>query len=194
MKFFFVKIPALLALFVLMSCGHGPSSNHSAVSHTDILDFNNPPSPTPATQQIEDKYPGVTIDQRFPIISEHSFGDKGTDKLKFDVSVLGLTIQVSGFAPKVLRRKSVKLLSFKTRQPPDYWSNLVGTSSLLGEASSEIYVVSTGPGAVCCTNYWVVDVSSKKPKLIFRSEDFGNFREPMEIFDHDDDGVFELVQ
>lgn len=76
----------------------------------------------------------------------------------------------------------------------DYWSSLVGESHLLGANSNQIYIVATGPGAVCCTNYWIVDTTSTDPHLIFRSEDFGDFRGPIEIADDNKDGIYELAQ
>ena len=148
----------------------------------------------PAPMSEGPEYPGKTIDQLFPIISDHSFADGNFREMRFDVEVLGFRVAVSGFAPQSIKKNSKALLKYRTRQPADYWSNLVGVSSLLGPESKQIYVVSTGPGAVCCTNYWITDVSSKTPRNLFRSEDYGSFRNAMEVFDAEGDGVYELVQ
>jgi hypothetical protein len=154
---------------------------------------------TPETQATppnteEPKYPGITIDRRFPIISEYSSLDANKSDKTFGLDVLGYKVEVSNYAPKSIRKNSSVLLTFKVRSPKDYWSGLVGVSSLLGPGSKQIYFVATGPGGVCCTNYWIADVTSGTPQLIFRSEDHGYFRDPMEIFDYDRDGIYELVQ
>lgn len=139
-------------------------------------------------------YPGKTIDEVFPIISEKNLSDKEMGGKKYSVQAANFSVEFSNFTPISIRNDKAVLLNFKADSAGDYWSNLVGKSNLLGEKSSEIYVVATGPGAVCCTNYWINDISSGKPKSIFRSEDYGRFRDAMEIFDAEGDGVYELVQ
>ena len=182
-----------LCIFVLsllfFSCA-STSTLRPEQTNSNTIDFFAEPTPSPALAP-EDL--GVTIDQQFAILSDHGFSDENYKGKTFRVDALGMQVEVSNFAPKTIRKDSNVLFRFKTRHPNDYWSNLIGVSHLLGPNSNEIYAVSTGPGAVCCTNYWIMDVSSGKPRSIFRSEDFGNFREPMEIFDADRDGVYELV-
>lgn len=112
----------------------------------------------------------------------------------YSINVEDFQITVKNFSPQTIGKNGKIIFSFKALYPNDYHSILVGVSHLLGKNSKEIYVVAVGPGAVCCTNYWIMDVSNGKPRNIFRSEDFGGFRDPMEIFDADGDGAYELVQ
>ncbi len=77
--------------FILISC---------TVSSEKVIDMSNN-SPTPAGQTfeqveaeptpspIEPEYPGITIDQKFPIISEHGFSDEEKRDKNFDVEALG---------------------------------------------------------------------------------------------------------
>lgn len=140
------------------------------------------------------KYPGVSIDEKFPITAFHDFMEEEFKKKTYTVAVEDFHITINNFAPKNIRKDGKVIFNFKTLTPDDYWSSIVGISQLLGKNSKEIYVVATGPGGVCCTNYWVTDVSGITPRNIFRSEDYGGFRGPAEIFDADGDGVYELVQ
>jgi len=97
--------------------------------------------------------------------------------------------------PFRLEKDGRNLLSFRTVNPRDrYWWLAIAEAKLLGDRSKQLYVISSGPGGPCCTNYWIVDISAAKPRLIFRSEEFGRFRDPMEIFDEDGDGIYELKQ
>jgi hypothetical protein len=139
-------------------------------------------------------YPGKTIDQVFPVIEDHDFQDKNFDGKSYSVNVGDFQIAIKNFAPKTIKRNEKVVFRFKTLYNEGYWANMIGTSNLLGKNSKELYVVVSGTGGVCCTNYWITDVSNKTPRNIFRSEDFGYFRDPMEIFDADGDGIYELVQ
>lgn len=186
MKFF------LLSLFVISILGCGIPPEHATFSALPLQTTPIEPSPTP--QQPESTYPGKSIDQLFPILSDKSFSGGDDAKKRALIPIQGFEIEVNEFAPITLRRGKSTLLKFKTMSSEGYWSNLVGASHLLGKNSNQIYIVSTGPGAVCCTNYWIVDIDSSTPREIFRSEEFGRFRDPMEVFDDDGDGVYELVQ
>jgi len=149
------------------------------------------PFPTPAPPE----YPGTSIDQKFPmILSDTAFSGGDDAKKRAFIPVLGFTVELNEFAPVSLRRGKSVLLKFRAKASEGYWSNLVGASHLLGETSNQIYIVSTGPGGPCCTNYWIIDTEKGMPREIFRSEKFGRFREAMEIFDDDGDGIYELVQ
>jgi hypothetical protein len=160
----------------------------------NVAESSSIPSPEP-TDTPHTPYSGITIDENFSIIFSRSISDKPPDEKEVDLDVLGLSLHISGYVPKTLNKEGRAILKFKTDPPlTDYWSSLVGIASLLGPRSKQIYVVSTGPGAVCCTNYWIIDVASGTPKLIFRSQDWGDFRDPMEVFDSDNDGQYELVQ
>ena len=139
-------------------------------------------------------YPGKTIDQVFPIIEDHDFKDKNFDGKSYTVTVGNFQIAIKNFAPKAIKRNGKSVFRFKMLDKEGYWANMIGRSNLLGKNSKELYVVVSGTGGVCCTNYLITDVSRGTPRNIFRSEDFGYFRDPMEIFDADGDGVYELVQ
>lgn len=186
MKFF------LLSLFVISILGCVIPPEHATFSALPLQTTSIEPSPTP--QPLESVYPGTTIDQVFPILSDRSFSGGDDAKKRALIPIQGFEIEVNEFAPITLRRGKSTLLKFKTMSSDGYWSNLVGASHLLGKNSNQIYIVSTGPGAVCCTNYWIVDINNSTPREIFRSEEFGRFRDPMELFDDDGDGIYELVQ
>lgn len=154
-------------------------------------------SPTPAPEVVPEEstpYPGRFIDQEFPVIESHDFTEPDYNHKPFSVQAREFEVNIKNFAPKTISKKGRVLYKYKIRSPNDYSSSLVGFSKLLGTKSTEIYTVTVGPGAVCCTNYWITDVSSGKPRNIFRSEDFGSFRDPMEIFDAEGDGIYEIVQ
>lgn len=156
-------------------------------------------TPTPAptetpTPDPQSEYPGVTIDQIFPLVSYSSFNDKtGVDTTRL-INALGYDLEIKGFAPIAIKKESRTLFRFKTLFSDEYHETVVGRSHLLGPQSNEIYVAAVGPGAVCCTNYWIVDVTSSKPRLIFQGEEHGRFRDAIEIFDQDGDGMYELAQ
>lgn len=172
-----------------LSQGTGTTSNLDISSYH----FDGVNSPTPEST-IEKKYPGKMIDEVFPIQFERSFIDKGIDKEVVTTQVDDFELKTRGFTPISLSQHKEEIFYFRPTSYEGYWSNLAGTASLLGRDAKQIYLVATGPGAVCCTNYWIVDVSLKKPRLIFSSEAYGRFRDAMEVFDSDNDGVYELVQ
>ena len=147
-----------------------------------------------AQTEIKPQYPGVMIDQEFPILSIHDFQEKELKHKSYSINADDFQVTFKDFTPKSISKNGKVIFNLKTLYSEGYWSNLVGISRLLGENSKEIYVVANGTGGVCCTNYWITDVSGKTPRNIFRSEDFGSFRDAMEVFDADSDGVYELVQ
>jgi len=147
--------------------------------------------------EVEEPYPGKTIDEIFPANPKNitDFMDSARGGIAREFEQSGFTITTKDFMPVGLSKSGKQILRFKTKNEQDtYRGFLSGESKLLGPDSRQIYVVSMGPGGPCCTNYWIVDISTPKPRTIFRSEDFGSFREPMEIFDADGDGIYELVQ
>ena len=75
----------------------------------------------PTASQIEPEYPGITIDQKFPIISNHSFSEEGISGKNFDIEALGFKVGIQNFAPVNIRRNSEVLLKFKALTPYDYW-------------------------------------------------------------------------
>ncbi len=140
------------------------------------------------------EYLGISIDQEFPVIAHHNFMEEEFKEKTYTVDAEDFQITTKNFAPKTISKNSKVIFNFKTLSPNDYSSSIIGISQLLGKNSKEIYVVATGPGGVCCTNYWITDVSGKTPRSIFRSEDYGGFRDWMEVFDADGDGVYEIMQ
>ncbi|MBK9153402.1 MAG: hypothetical protein IPM25_04175 [Chloracidobacterium sp.] len=148
------------------------------------------PSPTPEAPV----YPGVTIDQQFPIIQHFSSIDDDGREGQLKVEAAGYTVNIKDYVPRSLEKDGKIVFTFKKREPEGYWGTLVARSQLTGKDGEQIYIAVSGPGGVCCTNYSIIDVSQERPKSIFHSEDFGSFRDPMEIFDADGDGVYELVQ
>jgi len=152
------------------------------------------PTTTPELPTESRPYDGKTIDEIFPLITGRDFTNQELKGKKFEVEAAQYTVVIDDFKPREIRAGKQTLMRLPTRKAGNYWSSLVGTANLVRPSSEQIYVVASGPGAVCCTNYWIVDVTGSKPHLIFRSEDFGDFRDPMEIFDGDGDGVYELVQ
>lgn len=144
-------------------------------------------------EDVTAEYPGKTIDQIFPITGHISLIDENGRDARASLSAGDYTVRVKDYVPQTLERDGM-LYKYKRRERGGYWATLVGISHLRGQNSTEVYSVVSGPGGVCCTNYSIVDVSIGRPKSIYHSEDFGSFREPMEIFDADGDGVYELMQ
>jgi hypothetical protein len=140
------------------------------------------------------EYPGKTVDQIFPPVSVASLIDDDGREERQIVEVAGYALSMKDYVPTSLAKYNKKIFNFKPRESGGYWGSVVGVSNLLGAASEQLWVAVSGPGGVCCTNYSIVDISRETPRSIFHSEDFGSFREPMEIFDAHGDGVYELVQ
>lgn len=142
----------------------------------------------------EGTYDGRTIDEIFPITGNISLIDDDGREEAATLEAGGYQVKIKDYVPQTLERAGSVLFRFRRRESGSYWATLTGTSRLLGQDSKEIYTIISGPGGVCCTNYSIVDVSHGRPKSIYDSEDFGSFRDPMEIFDADGDGVYELMQ
>lgn len=145
--------------------------------------------PSPAPQV----YPGRTIDQVFSPSEWHDFQEAEYKERTYRVPIERYEVEITRLRPTFLMKGSRPVLRFPVYPATGYWSSIVGKSRLLGPESTQVYVVASGPGGVCCTNYWIVDIT-EKPRIIYRSQEFGSFRDPMEVFDADDDGIFELVQ
>lgn len=200
MKYFFIFI----SLFFVISCEKQPQivgSNENGrlpiqtqISQEKIIANLNNSTTTFEKDETTPKYPGISIDQEFPIIEEHSFAEEDFKGKEQSINVESFQINVKNFTLKTISKNGKTIFNIKTLYSDGYWSSLVGISHLLGKNSKEIYTVANGTGGVCCTNYWITDVSKETPRNIFRSEDFGSFRNPMESFDADSDGIYELVQ
>jgi hypothetical protein len=142
----------------------------------------------------ETTYEGKSIDELFPEEARFSsIEGKDTDKGKHELSIGGYSLEFDDFRPLVLRTNKKTVFSFQTKYKKDYWSLGAGVAHLLGQNSRQIYVGNTGPGGVCCSNYWIVDMTGNQPRLIFSTEEWGGFRDAIEIFDTDDDGTYELA-
>lgn len=146
---------------------------------------------TPETEKPE--YPGKAIDVVFPSTAHHGF-DKENRNKALHIEMDDFIVNFHNYNPKTITKNSNVIFNFRIANHDEYWSALAGKSKLLGTDSLEIYTATTGPGGVCCTNYWITDLSGQIPKNIFRSEDWGFFREWMEIFDEDGDGIYEIMQ
>lgn len=146
--------------------------------------------------QQESEYPGKTIDMIFPPEPERVI-EIGPDRTPTDkaMAIAGYIVHTKGNMPLRLEKDGRTYLRFRTANDWDrYHSFFVAEAKLLGKSSKQLYIVALGPGAVCCTNYWIVDIAGRSSRIIFRSEEYGAFRDPMEIFDADGDGIYELVQ
>ena len=130
----------------------------------------------------------------FPVTASFSSIDDNGEEKEMNVSAAGYYVKIKDYVPRTLEKNGRNVFNFKPREAGRYWEAGVGVSHLTGAEKTEIYTLVSGPGAVCCTNYSIVDVSAARPRSIYLSEDFGHFRGPMEVFDSDGDGVYELVQ
>ncbi len=148
-----------------------------------------------ATEQSEEaKYPGASMASVFPVVSSIStIDDNGADEYA-ELTADDYSVKVKHYLPMSLSKNGQDIFKFRGREIGGYWATGMGISALTGPAAKEVYVVVSGPAAVCCTNYSIIDVSSAKPKSIFHSEEFGSFRDPMEVFDAEGDGVYEIMQ
>lgn len=150
------------------------------------------PAPTPEPEP-EKPYPGRTVDQLFPVLARHDFGEESLVNKTFSVPADGLTVNVYNFTPLTISRHRQKLFDFGNRRDTENSSsNLLVRSHLLGRGATEIYAART-TGAICCTDSWIVNTTKGQPRLVFRSLDYGYFYEPFEVFDADGDGVYEIA-
>ncbi len=193
----FVRTPYIIIILVtFIACGQELSTERLRADEDPGVSETNPApsSSTETTAEAEPNYEGVTIDQIFPITGRVSaIDDDGREKAAaFEVD--GYVVKIEDYIPLYLERDAKTIFRFKRRESDGYWATLVGRSHLLGPASTQIFTVVSGPGGVCCTNYSIIDISSSDPREIFHSEDFGDFRNPMEVLDADGDGIYELVQ
>ena len=188
-----VRIPYIVVILVtFIACGQELSTERlPPVDESEsIIEF----SPTPEVAEAEPRYEGVTIDQIFPITGGVSAIDDDGRERTASFEVDGYVVKIEDYVPLRLEHDGKTVFKFKQRESDGYWATLVGRSHLLGPDSKQIFTVVSGPGGVCCTNYSIIDISTSIPREIYHSEDFGGFRDPMEVFDADGDGIYELVQ
>lgn len=198
----------LIVLFILASCSvntpipqakdTGPSTDATTTTAYKFDGINAPADVANDTEpsQQEREYPGKTIDMIFPPEPERVI-EIGPDRTPADkaMAIAGYIVHTKGNMPLRLEKNGRTLLRLRTENDWDtYHSFFVAEAKLLGKSSKQLYIVALGPGAVCCTNYWIVDIAGRSPRIIFKSEEYGAFRDPMEIFDADGDGIYELVQ
>lgn len=189
----------LLIIFIAITaigCGKEYSTADDNVRQAVVISAaKTSPTPVPeTTSDAELEYKGVTIDQIFSITAQISAIDDDGRESKADLNAGGYVLKIEDYVPRTLERNAKVIFRFKKREVGGYWATLIGTSALLGPTSTQIYAVVSGPGGVCCTNYSIVDVSLDRPRSIYQSEDFGSFRDAMEIFDAEGDGIYELMQ
>lgn len=185
-----IRFFSILLLLVLGSCSTpDPMITEQPVSIRPVES----PTPEPIQAPAEIDYKGVNLTQQFPFQFDASFeSPESRGVVRFQIDDYAVTAK--DFVPLTLERSDSRVYTFPRRKIGGYWSVVGGISHLLGADSKQLYVEVAGPGAVCCTNYSIVDLSAGMPRTIFHSEDFGQFRNPMEIFDADGDGTYELVQ
>ncbi len=196
MKIYFLT-SVLIIFFV--SCGSSPieitkQENDLPIQSKTILENTNSNSVSSNSEETKTEYPGITIDEKFPITENRMFTEDQNDEKIHISGIDDYEIKFDRFTPKTISQNGKTLFKFKTLYNEGYWANLTGIANLLGEKSKQIYITASGTGGVCCTNYWITDVSNGTPRNVFRSEDYGGFRDPMEVFDADGDGVYELMQ
>jgi hypothetical protein len=150
------------------------------------------PSPTPA--EFSESYPGVKLEYEFPVLFERPWDLETANSGITDIDVGEALVQFHGFRPVRINNDG-RSIPIKTNEPDDsgyYHSNFGGVARLLGPKTKQIYVEAYGPAGSCCSNFWIVDLTGPVPGNVFRSEDYGEFREGMEIEDVDGDGIYEL--
>ncbi len=182
----------ILMLFCLAACS----------SRVQTLAISPPlaavPTPTSApdffSQPLPDD-PGTYIDEVFPPLTHHdSSMEEDNADTSFDFKYENYLLKIKKNVPQVLLKNGKRWFEYKADRE-SYRTNVIGISRLLGKAKKQLYFVNVGSGAVCCTNYWIVDISSARPKEIYRTEDYGgSLGDPIELFDADGDGVYEMVQ
>lgn len=198
----FVRLSLILiSVMVAAGCGHDTQladrigKDEAAANVENAAPYQFDANNAPETPSEPDKeYPGKTIDEIFPITSNITSIDDNGRESDMTVDVEGLKVNIVDYVPRTLSHDGKIVFKFKKREPGGYWGTVVGSSHLRGVETTEIYVGVSGPRGVCCTNYSITDISNGRPKNMYHSEDFGNFRNPMEIFDGDGDGVYELMQ
>lgn len=186
----YILILIVLGLSLFSSCYKETSVDSTFSDRVLATTPSVTPQPSPT---VERKYEGTSIDEVFPIGFHVSFiENKEQPPTSFNIG--DFTVRAKDYVPLSLEKEGKTVFRFPRRETDGYWATLAGGSQLRGKGKQELYFVVSGPGAVCCTNYTIVDVSDKMPRKIFHSEDFGRFRNPMEVFDADNDGIYELVQ
>jgi len=189
-----MRIFLLIAVSIFISaCGQVKIPDEIAeMKTTPPVITESTPEPTPDPDD-QEAYPGISIGEKFPPAVLYSFdADKINESTSFDLA--GYTVNFQKYAPLSLTQNGNVIFRFKKREEAGYWAMSAGTAHLTGLESNQIYVDVNGTAAICCNNYSIIDVGSGKPRSIYHSEDFGNFRGSMEIFDEDGDGIYEIVQ
>lgn len=198
----FARLHLIIVIAALAAgCGHETSLADRTRNDEVVISANNA-SPYPfdgenapeSQSDLAEEYLGKTIDQVFPIASSITSIDGNGRESDVTIDVENLKVNIVNYVPQTLTHDGKIVFKFREREPEGYWGTVVGTSRLRGAERKEIYVSVSGPGGVCCTNYSITDISDSRPNNIYHSEDFGSFRNGMEIFDADGDGVYELMQ
>lgn len=187
------RLPASLLLFSFSL------SSACAVSRTEVSAIPEPamvvaaaPAPEPVPEE-KSEYPGRSIVQIFPPLADGDISEEG-NKNPYEMKYENYNLKIDGHTPKVLQRDGKNIFRYKVNKT-GYWSSGAGVAHLLGEKSTQIYFVNAGDAGVCCVSYWIVDISAERPREIFRSEDYGrSLYHSMEIFDIDNDGIYEIEQ
>ncbi len=96
------------------------------------------------------------------------------DVLREEKSVLykdyEMAINSQGYP--VLKRNGKVLMTFKSSKDGPYDSVRMGLFSMLGKNDKQlIYEIINGN--ICCDEYWIIDVSTGKPRIIYSSVHYG---------------------
>jgi hypothetical protein len=164
-----------LSLFLLaaISCGDRPQPQTTpqngsllAAAETAPNLSNEAASENSTLSEFPDE--GNAIDQIFPITESHDFTEEAFNDQAFSVKVEDFEVRFNDFTPLTIEKDGRTVFRFKPRTPGEYHASLVGVSHLRGKNSKEIYVNASGPGGVCCINYWIVDISAETPRSIYQ--------------------------
>lgn len=163
-----------------------PKAEPSYQSFSEAIAVTNEPAPTPSPET-EIEYPGVFIDSKFPLTE--------TDEFTYQNYKLISSPQERKFSatfPVKITRDGKTIYKFKPKYEYSR-TNGAGVAALLGEKSQQLYYVNI-TGGPCCVHYWIIDVTSGSPKEIFRSDDYNDLSEMIELHDFDNDGTLEISQ
>lgn len=148
-------------------------------------------SPTPEPSP-EEAYPGVELSGRFPAVASAGTTESLKDG-KHQINVGQFKIEFVRYTPVSITGTEGKSVRIETQHPGEYNGYAVGFAELRGKQEDTIYIEIGGPGAVCCSQILLFDVSGRYPKFAFTSEDYGRFKWGAEIFDSEGDGTLEIA-
>lgn len=162
--------------------GNQPRTKNSSISKET-------PVSTETTEEIPE-YPGVTIDEEFGIVEYRNLENRELYEKNHFLDIENLKIHFKDFTPLKIEKDNGITTRIKTKSK--YTSFAVGVSKLLGEDSKQLFIL-THAGVVCCSSFWIIDIAGESPRIIFRSEDYEIYRNGLEIFDFENDGIYGIT-